>query len=72
MADEEDAYNNSHRAFLQAFLARSVLTFDEIKPILAAILSVHGTPPSPFPSPLHFPTLTPPPAQTAAPPSQTT
>lgn len=46
MADEEDAYNNSHRAFLQAFLARSVLTFDEIKPILAAILSVHDRRPT--------------------------
>ncbi|OCK78722.1 hypothetical protein K432DRAFT_383686 [Lepidopterella palustris CBS 459.81] len=38
-AEEQDVYNNSHRAFLQAFLARSVLTLEEIKPILAAVLS---------------------------------
>ena len=43
MADEEDPqYNNSNRAFLQAFIARSTLTFDEAKPILAAILTAHG------------------------------
>ncbi|KAJ9659873.1 hypothetical protein H2201_007131 [Coniosporium apollinis] len=36
-----DHYNNSHRAFLQAFLARSVLTFEEAQPILAAILTAH-------------------------------
>lgn len=40
--DDEAPYNNSNRAFLQAFIARSVLTFDEAKPILAAILTVHG------------------------------
>ncbi|KAA6412914.1 MAG: hypothetical protein FRX48_03907 [Lasallia pustulata] len=34
-------YNNSNRAFLQAFLARSTLTYDEAKPILAAILTAH-------------------------------
>lgn len=38
-------YNNSNRAFLQAFLARSTLTYDEAKPILAAILTAHGNPP---------------------------
>ena len=43
MADDDNSqYNNSHRAYLQAFLARSVLTLDEAKPILAAIMSVHG------------------------------
>ena len=43
MADDEDLhYNNSHRAFLQAFIARSTMTFDEAKPILAAILTEHG------------------------------
>ena len=43
MAEDDYAqYNNSHRAFLQAFLARSVLAFDEAKPILAAIMSAHG------------------------------
>lgn len=43
MAEQYDSqYNNSNRAFLQAFLARSTLTFDEAKPILAAISSLHG------------------------------
>jgi hypothetical protein len=39
----EDAYNDSNRAFLQAFMARSTMTFEEAKPILAAIFSAHGT-----------------------------
>jgi hypothetical protein len=34
-------YNDSNRAFLQAFLSRSTLTLDTAKPILAAILSIH-------------------------------
>lgn len=34
-------YEDSNRAFVQAFLARNVLTFDQAKPILAAIFSVH-------------------------------
>lgn len=43
MADKEGSlYNNSNRAFLQAFIARSILTFEEAKPLLAAILTVHG------------------------------
>ena len=43
MADDEDeVYNNTNRAFLQAFLARSTLTYDEAKPILAAIFTAHG------------------------------
>lgn len=43
MAEDDDTqYNDSNRAFLQAFLARSVLTFDEAKPILAAIITAHG------------------------------
>ena len=41
--DDISPYDNSNRAFLQAFIARAVLTFDEAKPILAAILTVHGT-----------------------------
>ncbi|MCJ1289359.1 hypothetical protein MMC34_000891 [Xylographa carneopallida] len=42
MADDEDeAYNNTNRAFLQALLARSTLTYDEAKPILAAIFTAH-------------------------------
>lgn len=43
MADGGDSnYTNSNRAFLQAFLARSTLTFEEAKPILAAISTAHG------------------------------
>lgn len=40
--EEEAQYNNTNRAFLQAFLARSTLTFEEAKPILAAIFTAHG------------------------------
>lgn len=42
--DEEDEaqYNDTNRAFLQAFLARSTLTFEQAKPILAAIFTAHG------------------------------
>ena len=44
MADHEDPdYNNTHRAFLQAFIARSILTFEEAKLILAAIFGARGT-----------------------------
>jgi len=42
MANIGDSYTNSNRAFLQAFLARSTLTFEEAKPILAAISTAHG------------------------------
>ncbi|KAH8689871.1 FAD dependent oxidoreductase superfamily [Talaromyces proteolyticus] len=38
---EEDGYNDSNRAFLQAFMARSSMTFEEAKPVLAAIFSAH-------------------------------
>jgi len=41
-AVEDPNYNDNHRAFLQAFIARSTLTFDEAKPVLAAILTAHG------------------------------
>lgn len=47
MADAE--YNDSNRAFLQAFMARSSMTFDEARPVLAAILSAHG----PYYNPYH-------------------
>jgi non-structural maintenance of chromosomes element 1 len=39
---DEGGYNDSHRAFLQAFLARSTMTFAEAKPVLAAIFSARG------------------------------
>lgn len=38
----EGGYNDSNRAFLQAFMARSTMTFDEAKPVLAAIFSAQG------------------------------
>jgi hypothetical protein len=38
-------YTNMHRAFLQAFLARSVMSFDEIKPVLAAVMNAGGKSP---------------------------
>jgi len=40
-----NAYNDSNRAFLQAFMARSTMTFEEAKPVLAAIFSVHESRP---------------------------
>ena len=43
MADDADGqYNNSNHAFIQAFIARSTLTFEEAKPLLAAIFTAHG------------------------------
>ncbi|KAI9887666.1 MAG: hypothetical protein M1823_000530 [Watsoniomyces obsoletus] len=40
MADTNGGYDDSNRAFLQAFLARGTLTFEEAKPILAGIFTV--------------------------------
>ncbi|KAB8338825.1 hypothetical protein FH972_021769 [Carpinus fangiana] len=40
--EDDDAYNNSHRAFLQAFMARSSFTLETAKPCLAAIQSAHA------------------------------
>lgn len=39
----EGGYDDSNRAFLQAFMARSTMTFSEAKPLLAAIFSAQGT-----------------------------
>jgi hypothetical protein len=36
-------YNDGNRAFLQAFMGRSSMTFEDARPVLAAILSVSGT-----------------------------
>lgn len=41
--DEGSNYDNSHRAFLQAFMGRAVMTFEEAKPVLAAILTAQGS-----------------------------
>ena len=35
-------YNNTHKAFLQALIARSTFTFEESQPVLAAILGAKG------------------------------
>ncbi|PWY85036.1 hypothetical protein BO70DRAFT_428601 [Aspergillus heteromorphus CBS 117.55] len=40
---DDDDYDDSNRAFLQAFMARSTMTFSEAKPVLAAILSAEET-----------------------------
>lgn len=39
---DEEGYNDSNRAFLQAFMARSTMTFEEARPVLAAIFSAQG------------------------------
>ncbi|GKZ24793.1 hypothetical protein AbraIFM66951_001768 [Aspergillus brasiliensis] len=39
-AEDHDRYDDSNRAFLQAFMARSTMTFAQAKPVLAAIFSV--------------------------------
>lgn len=36
-------YDDGNRAFLQALMARSTLTFEESQPLLASILSARGT-----------------------------
>ena len=44
MGDEENTgYDNTHRAFLQSFVARSTFTFEEAKPVLAVIFGARGT-----------------------------
>lgn len=39
--EDPSSYNDSNRAFLQAFLARGTLTYLTSKPILSSILTVH-------------------------------
>jgi len=38
----DDLYNDAHRAFLQAFLSHSVFIIDDLKRIIADILTVQG------------------------------
>ena len=38
----DEGYTYMHRAFLQSFLTHAVLTFDEIKPILAHCMTAHS------------------------------
>lgn len=40
---ETNGYDDRNRAFLQAFMARSTMTFEEAQPVLAAILSANRT-----------------------------
>jgi hypothetical protein len=37
-----DVYNDSNRAFLQAFMGRSSMSFEEAQPILAAIFTAQS------------------------------
>jgi len=39
---QSDSYDNTHRAFLQALIARPTLTFAEAKPLLALIQTSHS------------------------------
>jgi hypothetical protein len=41
--ENDQVYNNSHRAFLQSFLSRATLTFKQARPIVAAIEKAQGT-----------------------------
>ena len=41
--DEMTNYNDGNRAFLQAFMGRSSMTFEDARPVLAAIRSISGT-----------------------------
>lgn len=38
----DEGYTYMHRAFLQAFMTRNVMTVDEIKPILANIMTAYS------------------------------
>ena len=42
---DEEAYTYVHRVFLQSFFTHGVMTVDEMKPILAAIMTAHGQTP---------------------------
>ena len=41
---DDETYTHVHRVFLQAFFTHGVMTLDEIKPVLAAIMTAHGPP----------------------------
>jgi hypothetical protein len=53
---DDDGYTWVHRLVLQSFLTHGVMTVDELKPVLATIMTTHGIP---NPRPIH---LHPPPA----------
>ncbi|KAL9010129.1 MAG: hypothetical protein Q9173_004907 [Seirophora scorigena] len=41
MPENDEQWNDGHRAFLQAFMSRSTLTLEEARPLLAAILTAY-------------------------------
>ncbi|KAL8698425.1 MAG: hypothetical protein Q9201_006583 [Fulgogasparrea decipioides] len=43
MSEDDEQWNDSNRAFVQALMARSSLTLEEAKPLLAAIQTAYGT-----------------------------
>ncbi|KAJ4993075.1 RING-like domain-containing protein [Stagonosporopsis vannaccii] len=45
---DEESYTYVHRAFLQSFFTHGVMTVDELKPVLAALMTAHD-PGRPFP-----------------------
>jgi hypothetical protein len=38
----DEGYTYMHRAFFQAFLTHSVMTAEEIKPVLAYVMTAHS------------------------------
>ena len=42
MQEDDEQWNDSNRAFVQAFMARSTLTLEEAKPLIAAIHTARG------------------------------
>jgi hypothetical protein len=45
----DEGYTYMHRAFLHAFITHSAMTADEIKPILAHVMTAHSTREPPYP-----------------------
>lgn len=41
IAMNDGAYDNTHRAFLQAIIARQIITFEDAQPLLASIRNAH-------------------------------
>lgn len=48
--DDDEAYTYVHRVFLQSFFTHGVMTVDEMKPVLAAIMTAHSQSLVPIPS----------------------
>ena len=44
MSEDNAEWNDTNRAFLQAFMARSTLTLEQAKPLIATILTAYGMP----------------------------